>query len=727
MFEVEAALVNLNKSKFISRKFLLPLEKPDVDLSLYKFEQVEELEVYTIYRSSVKLARKYDPYYSLVAESSTTTTQYESKLMLTPPAPENPYLDLFSATPSDSKSKLLENSSCNLIKNNDSETVSREPLKEEVQYIIYNEGDHCSTIIGEKDNECHLAIEETISDSVVVVGAKLADYPNKSTSNTEESSSEVQGLPINFTISENRLCSEEVSQLITALDVESPGNLSTPIYTSEWLDLATSGDQQRSAFMMKLDEEDQNDEEIEEVEEMEEVEEVEELEEAEEVEEIEEIEEDEGCQEEADPTVPVMEAGPVIAMYKAICKANVDKSILRHFVPEDVQSEVNDYYRALPPKRQNLQGWIFATNVIEWGYMTLISKQLEEWGVYKHVPLQQADSFDVWQSKYLHKAKHPDVAQASASLLKITTDSCDQESATSSPFHHINFLGQKVFKKSRTPPEVSLWVAIMSERFSTFEPLTRKGVLASQAMKMVDPFQFRGPKHFLELSGTELRDSVTGYVDKVYLPVGTWVKDRYEEDEEMPKTTEEVSTYWDNREFGFDQMQTPYLMQPDDNDIVINDNVAFHPTCQKLVDGQPYTGYGPSKLSEMQMAEGNVFEPEIEKPIGEVDIAAAASMPIGTPVIPAEIRITIDSTVNEIYYIVVEDQLEFPSENQTNLFGILATNAPKQNESIKSATINDSYNPSHAPKPRTTNLKTWQILGVIWIVTILGIQYLLDT
>lgn len=456
-FEVDAALVNLNKARFISKTFVLPSEAPEVDLSLYKFERDEDLDLYYIYRS-VRPTRNYNTYY------------------ISPPA-ESPAVG--------------------------------------------------TTMVDEEENEV--------------------------SSTTEENDG-------------------EMSQLVAALDIQYPGTLSKPTYISQWLDLAASEIQQES-LMTEPDEKDEG---------------------------------HQGNEGERGSDISVVKLEQIAEKYEIVSKSHDDKPLLRHFIPEDVQSEVNAYYYALPPERQNLQGWIFATNVIDWKYMAFFSKQLRLLGLYKHVPLQQADSFDVWQSK--------STVPAQTSTSSSGMESNDARPETCIPPHHINFLSQPVFQKSDTPPEVSLWAAVISERFPAFEPLSRRGVIASQATKLIDPFLFRGQQSVLELSGTELRNSVTGYVDKVYLPVGTWTEDEYDEDDEKPKTTEEVpDEYWNNRDYGFQQMQKPYLMQPDDCDIIINDNASLHPPCpRRSIDGQPYAGHGPSKLSQMHTSDELVLDEALE-------------------------------------------------------------------------------------------------------------------
>jgi len=115
-------------------------------------------------------------------------------------------------------------------------------------------------------------------------------------------------------------------------------------------------------------------------------------------------------------------------------------------------------------------------------------------------------------------------------------------------FHHLNFLYEKVKNKSATPPEVSLWAAITHNRLLKEKQglpwaCSTKAVLIAQAWQYVDPYSYTGPIELLMLQGTQLRDAVTGYVDKVYEKCGTWGYDFYDEDENVPRADTDVQ-HW---------------------------------------------------------------------------------------------------------------------------------------------------------------------------------------
>ena len=126
----------------------------------------------------------------------------------------------------------------------------------------------------------------------------------------------------------------------------------------------------------------------------------------------------------------------------------------------------------------------------------------------------------------------------------------DQSSNASEPeFHHLNALWSKVYNKSGTPPEVSLWATITCKHILEMHGVPRecsmKAVLITQAWKYVDPWTYSGPEHLLRLNFATLRDIVIGLTEKVYTPEGTWGYDEYDEDENIPRCCEDSAVqFW---------------------------------------------------------------------------------------------------------------------------------------------------------------------------------------
>ena len=137
--------------------------------------------------------------------------------------------------------------------------------------------------------------------------------------------------------------------------------------------------------------------------------------------------------------------------------------------------------------------------------------------------------------------------------------------------HHINFNGDYIYKRSYTPPPVSLWAigtTMWKHPFPGMKhwPLVHvKTVLMSQAFKHVDPVQYLGgdeklPTEHIEgeeryLHGSRMRDLVTCDVEAIYQPYGSWVDDQYDQDDTIPIVWREGERFHDG------QMQE-YIFQP---------------------------------------------------------------------------------------------------------------------------------------------------------------------
>lgn len=104
-------------------------------------------------------------------------------------------------------------------------------------------------------------------------------------------------------------------------------------------------------------------------------------------------------------------------------------------------------------------------------------------------------------------------------------------------FHHINFLGEKIYERSATPPEVSYWAAFLSTYTKPHRTLSRKGVITAQANKFIDPFRYipNGSESAMEeLCGSDLLAALDGRVEKAYPNRGSWLAEREEDGDEAP-------------------------------------------------------------------------------------------------------------------------------------------------------------------------------------------------
>lgn len=104
-------------------------------------------------------------------------------------------------------------------------------------------------------------------------------------------------------------------------------------------------------------------------------------------------------------------------------------------------------------------------------------------------------------------------------------------------FHHINFLGEKIYERSATPPEVSYWAAFLSTYTKPHQTFSRKGVITAQANKFIDPFRYipNGSESAMEeLCGSDLLAALDGRVEKAYPNRGSWLAEREEDGDEAP-------------------------------------------------------------------------------------------------------------------------------------------------------------------------------------------------
>ncbi|MCJ1335403.1 hypothetical protein MMC09_000673 [Bachmanniomyces sp. S44760] len=189
-----------------------------------------------------------------------------------------------------------------------------------------------------------------------------------------------------------------------------------------------------------------------------------------------------------------------------------------------------------------------------------------------------------------------------------------------SEYHHVNFNGEPTYYRSTTPPEVSLWATFTFTTHPDYEKLCWRRVLVLEASKYLDPFHYRGPQGLLELQGTELCDSVTAYVDKVYSPYGTWMEDILELREGAPSLTTDVSFY--NFECQDSQALSQYWPSIEFEDVsCINDDGRAHPP-GKNTDRSRSWFPRTSKLNIMQNV--NDFEQDASADVSEKSASEVA-------------------------------------------------------------------------------------------------------
>lgn len=158
------------------------------------------------------------------------------------------------------------------------------------------------------------------------------------------------------------------------------------------------------------------------------------------------------------------------------------------------------------------------------------------------------------------------------------------------PFHHINFLGQKVFVRSATPPEVSYWAAFLSTYTKPHRTFSRKGVIVAQANKFIDPFRYipnESEGAIGGLCGSALVAALDGRVKKAYPNAGTWLEEREEDGDEAPicfdKQILETQPIYYSSTVPTNQLVLPHKMnERDQHDLVINGPQNFTPPASRM-------------------------------------------------------------------------------------------------------------------------------------------------
>lgn len=156
------------------------------------------------------------------------------------------------------------------------------------------------------------------------------------------------------------------------------------------------------------------------------------------------------------------------------------------------------------------------------------------------------------------------------------------------PFHHINFLGEKIFVRSATPPEVSYWAAFLSTYTKPHRTFSRKGVIVAQANKYIDPFRYiqNGSESAMEeLCGNALLAALDGRVEKAYPNRGSWLEEKEGDGDEPIRFDEhdlktEPIYFW--KTVPNHGLHRPHRMNKrDQHDMVINGPRNFTPPASR--------------------------------------------------------------------------------------------------------------------------------------------------
>lgn len=253
------------------------------------------------------------------------------------------------------------------------------------------------------------------------------------------------------------------------------------------------------------------------------------------------------------------------------------KPRLQPYILGDVVAQASEVFGELPKGRWNAEGWAYATGFVKYSYLSAAHEYRSDNGYYQHPRLEASGrSMGLFWASSTEHAQHPHTPLLHRTE-RVPSQPKDDTVLVSNSCHHENYLMHPVEVKTSTPPEVSLWLTHLARRKKvTLDPLSRKGVLAAQATKTVDPYQYIGPQNFLNIySGTQLRNAIVGYVNRVYLPCGSWQYCEYQ-DEAAPMLPSDVA-WFTNAEDGYEGMQLPYFIDPCDNrDIIVNGACGIH-------------------------------------------------------------------------------------------------------------------------------------------------------
>ncbi|MCJ1249756.1 hypothetical protein MMC30_006982 [Trapelia coarctata] len=306
---------------------------------------------------------------------------------------------------------------------------------------------------------------------------------------------------------------------------------------------------------------------------------------------------------------------------------------LRRYILEQAETEILVELEKFVPDLELIYRDVkqYIRGIVEWRYISEASKQLLACGYSRRRPqLEKADRSVAWFWNLDSNANTMGVAappQAHVVGLQLTNSprrsaAAPQERPSKRLVHHINYAGRPVACRSATPPAVSLWAAFSlgaADRCVEKKYSLRTHVLASQAGLYLDPFIINDLEKVPGLSGTELQEFVTGYVEKVYDQEGTWQFEELEPDEDRPRSLFEVGYIWDGRREDCNFPVAPYLTRGGD-DVAVNDDGRVHLVVPTL--GRP------SRLSHMESYEHFPDEPVDQLPSKDTEVQQDANFPV---------------------------------------------------------------------------------------------------
>ena len=269
---------------------------------------------------------------------------------------------------------------------------------------------------------------------------------------------------------------------------------------------------------------------------------------------------------------------------------------LRRYVPKELKAEYDqarlecEEECEIAPNKE-----VFLRGVVEWRIMCSASEMIKAarfWS--RRTVIQNADrSMNwLWASGGIVKAS-PNAFHEPASTTEGKTDNLIVQRHP----HHYSFSGREVYLKSNTPLAVSFWAtqsANLENRFPKQKTLTLRHVLAAEAARYVDPYLWYGPPNMPKICGTALQESATGFLEKSYYPEGTWMNDRFDMDEDVPRPQLENSPHYDAGVADVIELPVPYSLNESDGDFAFKDGGRLH------VYGHPNRRKGHTKEAQAE-------------------------------------------------------------------------------------------------------------------------------
>ncbi|MCJ1396781.1 hypothetical protein MMC18_009673 [Xylographa bjoerkii] len=325
---------------------------------------------------------------------------------------------------------------------------------------------------------------------------------------------------------------------------------------------------------------------------------------------------------------------------------------LRQYVPEDTTAAFEDNLAQLDPKyHQTIAGRQYAQGVVDWQWMCAASEQLLASGQGLRTRLEAADRSVGWFWVEDHENRESTVSYRLASEVR-TPIVPSQDFRPLKPIHHINFAGQPVHQRTYTSPAVSFWAAMsegLENRVDHNGSLLRS-VASSNAGKMLDPFI--GPNIVPKLKASKLKEWVTGAVDIVYQTYGTWIDDELQLDDDR-RIADGPCSFAGCEDVN--HPPSPYVVDPTDGDIVVNDDGRPHPG--QVSKKKKCVGLGSTLCLVMDISDGQA---EDDTPLSAciedcytVPPEASAALLIGTSV---EASVNMPTSVLET---VIKEEMQY--------------------------------------------------------------------